>query len=204
MSQKQTIIYLVRHGESESNRNDLVSGGGNNPSLTRKGERQALDTKKQLNDINFHEVYSSDLKRASKTAEIVSGKVIHPAKQLKKLREKHFGSLEGTSAQNLDEDAEIRRNLPKSESWAYKHLYDIESDQELADRIISQIEELAIKHAGQTLLIGSHGTAIRVILMKLQDKHYKDMPKEKFRNGGYIKLIYINSSLIIVEVNGYN
>jgi broad specificity phosphatase PhoE len=198
----QTTIYLVRHGESEANRDHLVSGGGHNPELTKKGEKQAIGTKKKLSSINFHKVYSSDLKRAVKTAEIVSGKSIHPTKQLKNLREKHYGSYEGKPSNHLNKDMQARLTLPKSESWAYKHIEDMESDNDLADRLFKQIEELALKHMGQTILIGSHGTAIRVILMRLQDKQYKDMSKQ-IKNGGYIKLLYKDGSLFIDEVSGY-
>jgi broad specificity phosphatase PhoE len=63
-------IYVVRHGESVYNRDDVVSGQ-NNPKLTALGRQQANETKAKLAKIKFDEVYSSDLQRASDTAAII-------------------------------------------------------------------------------------------------------------------------------------
>jgi broad specificity phosphatase PhoE len=200
---QSTIIYLIRHGQSEHNRDDLISGHVD-PALTEVGVAQAMSTKQILKDVHIHEVYSSDLSRAVKTAEIVSGKTISPDNKLKSLREKNYGSLEGKSNHELAGDRKSRLSLPKSDSWAYKHVPDMESDEELADRLLNQIKELAEKHNGQTILIGSHGTAIRVVLMRLLDKHYNEMPKVSFKNGGYVKLVYSDREFSVEEVEGYS
>ena len=63
-------LYLVRHGQSEHNRDDIISGQVD-PSLTNQGIQDATKTKLKLSNVHFSDVYSSDLIRAYKTASII-------------------------------------------------------------------------------------------------------------------------------------
>jgi broad specificity phosphatase PhoE len=80
----------------------------------------------------------------------------------------------------------------------------MESDGEVAERLFRELTLIAKKHPGQTILVGSHGTAIRIILMQLLNKHYREMPEQSFHNGGFVKLLYEQDKFVIEEVNGYN
>ena len=62
-------VFMVRHGESETNRNGLWTGWLD-VSLTEKGREEALQVGKMLSKINFDKIYVSDLSRAKVTAEI--------------------------------------------------------------------------------------------------------------------------------------
>ena len=64
-------FYLVRHGESEGNREGLFRGRHDFP-LTPLGIKQAESVKRALNDINFDLIVSSPLKRAYDTARIIA------------------------------------------------------------------------------------------------------------------------------------
>jgi broad specificity phosphatase PhoE len=61
-------IYIVRHGETEENKQKIIQGHLDTQ-LNSTGEKQADLVAKALRDIPFDVCYSSDLKRAASTAE---------------------------------------------------------------------------------------------------------------------------------------
>jgi len=63
-------IYVVRHGETEENRQKIVQGHLDT-SLNSEGERQSDLLAKALKDVPFDACYSSDLRRAVETAKRV-------------------------------------------------------------------------------------------------------------------------------------
>jgi len=85
-------LYLIRHGESENN----VKGcwtGWQDVNLTDKGIDDAKSVKKHFEDVQFDRIYSSDLNRAIKTAEMAVPGCIYIKTEL--LREINVGSLSG-------------------------------------------------------------------------------------------------------------
>src|SRR3989339_1397072 len=89
-------LYLVRHGETEWNVQKIIQGHKDIP-LNQKGEKQARRLAKKLVKIKFGVVFSSDLLRAKRTAEIVVLEKKIAVKTTKTLRERHFGRFEGKS-----------------------------------------------------------------------------------------------------------
>jgi broad specificity phosphatase PhoE len=199
---KQTIIYLVRHGESESNKQRTI-GGHVDSALTEEGKKQAIQTRITLKDIRFDTVYSSDLKRAVHTAEILYGRPIPEAHKLYDLRERSFGSLEGKPEHHYQKGNLKRQKLTHEEGWAFKHVPDMESDHELSMRYIPVLEKIAQSNLGKTILIGAHGSAIRTTIMKLTGYTYKDFPAGSFGNGGYAELAYDkDKGFKVIQING--
>ncbi len=199
MNREPAIIYVVRHGESEYNRDGILSGQVD-PSLTDKGRRQARRTKQALKDVRFDMAYSSDLQRAAKTAEIIFGKPIHPSRQLVGLRERTFGSIDGKSEKTMDGVHEKMLAMSDQDSWQYKHVPDMESDAELSLRFVNELEKLAKNHPGEIILVGAHGGTARSMLMRLKKLAYKDFPRKSFQNGDYIKLTYDGKKLKVEDI----
>lgn len=65
-------IYLVRHGETDNNKNNIIQGSVVDMALNKKGEKQAQQGAARLKKIPFTAAFSSDLVRAKQTAEIIS------------------------------------------------------------------------------------------------------------------------------------
>jgi broad specificity phosphatase PhoE len=97
MSETKTIVLtVVRHGQTDANKKRLVQGFIDTP-LNEFGEKQAETAGKALKDVIFHQVYSSDLKRAHRTCQhileqnkvskISSSDIV----QDDRLREQNFG-----------------------------------------------------------------------------------------------------------------
>lgn len=195
-----THIFLVRHGEAEHNAKKLM-GGHTNFQLTEKGRRQAHEAKKKVADLKFDVVYSSPLDRAVHTVEIVGGRTVPEENKLPELRERNFGSWEGKPDQLLEAGIQYKLKAPRSEAWHHKYIDDMESDHELAERYTDALINLANKYPGQSILVGSHGGAIRVTIMKHSDNPRFTVPGS-INNGDIVELVYDGKELRVVSLNG--
>ncbi len=202
---KTCKLYVVRHGQSTHNR-DYITSGHVDPPLTELGITQANATKEQLADTVFDEVYSSDLKRAVQTAKIISGKAVPHRHRLVALRERDFGQYDGKSEKFLDELADSVRSkfnaLSEEEQWRFKYSPDIENDDALSQRIIGALEKVAQENAGKTILVVSHGGAIRTMLIKLQRLRTNSLPRGTISNTGFIELECCHKELRVVRIMG--
>lgn len=88
-------LFIVRHGETEYNLDRRMQGHLDIP-LNEAGEQQAKTLSSVLAKagVKFDQVYSSDLKRASQTAELITGNK-QPIKRIEDLRERNLGELQG-------------------------------------------------------------------------------------------------------------
>jgi broad specificity phosphatase PhoE len=197
---KPTIIYIVRHGLSEYNKAGIISGQVN-PQLAQEGREQAKKAKQALAHINFDEVYSSDLDRAVETVGIIYKKP-HTSRQLKDLRERSFGVIDGQPDHHLDNYHQIKMSLPPKERPHYKHAEGMESDHELASRYIEALNNIVLDHPGKTILIGSHGSAMRSVLLHIGWASHSELPPGSIDNTGYIKFLHNGQALIVDEVSG--
>ncbi len=198
-------IYLVRHGQSVGNRDDLMSGHTDHP-LTELGKAQAAATKEVLKDVSFDDVYSSDLRRAADTAGIIFGSPVPKDHQLAELRERNFGDLEGKpshhrAARDESQKAHVA-TLSDEERWRHKPAEDTESNHELSTRFIGALTQIATSSMGNTILVVAHGGCIRTTLIKLGYATQDELPGGSFKNAGYIVLDYDGSSFSIEKVSG--
>lgn len=87
-------IFLVRHGETEWNRQRRLQGRTDIP-LNDAGLAEARRAAKALRDVNFDRIFTSPLQRARKTAEILRGSREIPVTAEPLLIEVSFGVGEG-------------------------------------------------------------------------------------------------------------
>lgn len=185
-----TEIYLLRHGQTDANKNYIVQGRMDNP-INSKGEEQALLTGKYLKEsgINFDLVISSPLKRAFKTAELVNhGMVIaKPILIDRNLIERNFGDYDGKKI--TDDYYELTRNglIPN-----------METDEELESRAIDVLKKIADKHENKRMLIVTHSHLIKAILVRLIENFtYLDF----LHNCSLTKLTYEDGEFKIIDYN---
>ncbi len=93
----QTSFYLLRHGESEANLAGKAAGGGVDSLLTPKGESQARDLAEVIHNLAVKPsmIFTSPMKRARRTAEIVNEGLNLPLTIEEHLEEHHVGEWEG-------------------------------------------------------------------------------------------------------------
>ena len=94
-------VYIVRHGESETNVKGIWTGWLD-VNLTEQGKEDAKLAKEVLSGVKFDKVYSSDLKRAMQTASICAPDYEVETSAL--IREINVGTLAGKESNSLSEE----------------------------------------------------------------------------------------------------
>ena len=89
-----TTLHLVRHGETEWNRDGRIQGWADTP-LSERGHEQARELAATLGERSIGAIYSSDLRRAYETAEPLAQRVGLHVRTTPALRERNFGDNEG-------------------------------------------------------------------------------------------------------------
>ena len=161
-----TTLILVRHGESEWNRAGRIQGQVNSP-LTDLGISQARAISDYLSGIFLNqelEIYSSPLKRAIQTAEIIAKGIDHLSSEViieERLNDFNLGEISGTYgwdkvAEIFPEQAQLRLQDPMR-----FHPSGGESGAEFEARLRSLMEELM--GDDKTKLFVSHGIVNKFI-----------------------------------------
>src|SRR5947208_8271356 len=97
-----TTLLLARHGETDWNREGRWQGWAD-PPLNEAGRSQAHELAEQLRHVSFDAVYSSDLRRAHETAEIVAAPHGVPVVPDEGLREIDIGPWSGLTRAVIEE-----------------------------------------------------------------------------------------------------
>ena len=154
-----TTIYLARHAESDWNAENRFQGHMDRP-LTERGRAQAEALADELADKPLEAVFSSPLHRALDTAELVAARHDLPAIPVEALREVDVGGWAGLSRSEVEvrfPDA-FERWLAGGEGWENGETYD-----EMAERVLAAVRQIAGEHPESTVLIVSHGGPIRAL-----------------------------------------
>ena len=149
-----TELLLVRHGETDWNRECRFQGHAD-PPLNEAGREQARELADRLSGEDIAAVYTSDLLRARETAEILAAALDAEVVALRELRDlvEHVG----------DHDHAAQRHPEGAERWHRDgHGWDAgETYDQLGERIVAALREIASSHAGQRVLIVGHGGTVR-------------------------------------------
>jgi 2,3-bisphosphoglycerate-dependent phosphoglycerate mutase len=156
-----TRVVLVRHGETDWNRERRIQGQTDTP-LSALGRLQAQAIGQRLERDRFDAIYASDLARAWHTAQAI----VAAAQRLRsdaplaiaqpKLREMDFGEWEGKTS------AEIAVSHPEQHVFSKQRDPEFripggESFRDLYDRAVGCVTALAQSHAGGAICIVAHG-----------------------------------------------
>jgi broad specificity phosphatase PhoE len=161
-----TRFLLVRHGETELNREGRWQGGGSNPPLNEKGRLQARELARRLAGRPVAALYTSPQRRARETAVILGECLGLEPRQVEALHELDHGEWEGRT------QAEVLARWPE-EYRAYEAApWDTprpggESYEELGRRLWPVLEKLADRHRGEEIAVVTHGGPIRLVLSRV-------------------------------------
>ncbi|MBI2196766.1 histidine phosphatase family protein [Candidatus Daviesbacteria bacterium] len=191
-------LYLIRHGQTDWNAKGLTQGQTDIP-LNSEGIKQAQTLGESLKNIKFNAMFSSDLIRAKRTAEIIALERKLAIKTTEALRERWYGEQEGKNEQLLQKYYKAWATLSRKERAAFKPFPDYETNEELISRLIIFLREIAVAYPGKTILIVSHGGIIRAFLNHLSEEIYLD---GAISNMAYIKLESDGVDFFIKEMKG--
>lgn len=98
-----SIIYYVRHGQTEHNKNNILTGR-TDVSINEVGIEQAKQTAEALKDVQFDVLFCSPLLRAKQTASIVNAYHNLQVIEDKRLIERDYGNFTGKTTAEIDRD----------------------------------------------------------------------------------------------------
>ena len=154
-----TTIVLARHGETDWNRQGRFQGQSD-PPLNELGREQARQLAEQLSGERFAALYTSPLRRALETAQVVAARLGLSVEPIQELQEIDVGSWSGLTRDEVAGrfPAAYRRWLEFVAGWHDGETYD-----ELAERVVPAVLRLANRHPGDRVLVVTHGGPIRVL-----------------------------------------
>jgi broad specificity phosphatase PhoE len=182
-----TRILLARHGETDWNHIGRWQGHAD-PPLNELGRRQAVELAERLSQDGISAIYSSDLWRASETARVVGERLGLPVVEDAALREIDVGSWSG-----LTRDEVAERFPDGFARWQEGEIgHDGETREELTERVVGAVEGVANAHPGETVLVVTHGGAIRALR-----RHAAGDPGDAIGNCGTVALERVEGVLIV-------
>jgi len=192
-------IYIVRHGETDFNKNRIVQGSGVDSSLNELGRSQAAALYAAYQDVDFDLVVTSELVRTQQTAKafidagiphIIDGDV----------DEICWGIHEGKPG-----DSDMKQDYIKLMNEWRNENYDArieegESAQELADRLGRFLRKLKLRNEKKILVL-THGRSIRCLMCLVAGREIKHMDDYEHKNTGIYKVVQKGDKLEIVMSN---
>lgn len=151
----ETTLVLIRHGETEWNQTGRYQGHADSP-LTPRGMAQARAVAQALDGQKFDAFYSSDLGRAKRTATIIADKLGRRFLTDPRLREQHYGLMQGHDGKRARElDPGFFDSLSSGDAdYAPKGG---ESRRQRHDRAVEALSDIAGNHLEGTILVITHG-----------------------------------------------
>ncbi len=156
-----TRLYLLRHGSVDA---DGMFYGQLDVPLAPAGERQLQRAADALAGVELAAVFSSDLQRTVKGAEVVArphGLEVRPDAAF---REMHLGVLEGVPFLSARDRHPELANRRYQDMWDYRFPEGGENLQDLADRINPALDRLLAEHPDDTVALVAHNSPNRVII----------------------------------------
>lgn len=195
---EKTIIYLVRHGQSLGNIEKFFCGQYD-IDIAESGLYQAKLVADFLRDKEIDIIYSSDLIRAYKTAEITSILLNLPIIKNNGLREIDGGKWQKVLVKDLPIKFKDSYSLWSSNIGRSK-CDGGESVEEFRNRIFAEIKKIIDLNIGKTILIFTHGMAIRCFASLCLNYNLDQIKDLKVpTNCSTTTIIYSNNEFILKE-----
>lgn len=166
-------LHLIRHGETQWNRDQRVQGQCN-VGLNELGNQQSAELGKRLGDTHYDAIYSSSSLRTRETAWLAFPDRHEDIVFLDTLREIHLGPWEGRL------HAEIAVDDPESQHhfWHMPHLFEVDGAEtfyELQERAMQAMRGISREHYGQCVAVVSHGALIKSVLCFIDGLPMRDL-----------------------------
>ncbi len=165
------VLVLIRHGQSQWNLENKFTGWEDVP-LTDLGRDEARRSGRLLRDSSFDQAFTSNLKRAAHTLDIVLEENQHtpvPIESDEALNERHYGDLQGLNK------AETAEKFGAEQVHIWRRSYDVpppggESLADTAARTLPYFEAkiVPLVKDGKAILVVAHGNSLRSIVMDLE------------------------------------
>lgn len=170
-------LVLVRHGQSQWNLENKFTGWVD-VELSELGIEEAQKAGQSLKNYTFDIVFTSVLKRAIITADLITKEIGYKGDFIRNeaLNERHYGDLQGLNkdevgAQYGQEQLQIWRRSYDTPPPNGESLYD--TQKRVIPYYLSEIEPLL--KAGKNVLVVAHGNSLRSMIMHLENISKEDI-----------------------------
>lgn len=178
-----TVFALVRHGETDWNRERRIQGSSDIP-LNDTGREQARATGTLLASRRWTALVASPLSRAAETARLIGEHVGLGEPELEpRLAERDYGAAEGLTGAEIDVKFPDGAEVPGRESR-----------EAVADRVIAALHDLAARHPGEAVIVVAHGGVIRSVLESVAPGRHR----EPITNGSVHSFRHADGALELV------
>ena len=194
-------IYMVRHGETAWNTEKRVQGQ-TDTELNDCGRKLAIKTGEALRDIDFDIVYSSPLKRAYETAQLIIGNKECVINKDERIKEISLGSYEGMTC-----DFSAKTENPPEFLKFFKTPLEYKPDKngESIEIFIKRLESFLLEILynptlqDKTVLVVSHGAAIRGMLNYLKKNPIANFWKDGVHHNCAVTILNANMGDFTIE-----
>lgn len=193
-----TKFLLIRHGDTAWNVEEIFRGRAD-VELNETGIKQAELLAKYLTDERIVAIYSSPLKRALKTAEIIAASHHIDVKPAQELIDFDYGEWQGLSHNTVKE----KYQALYAEWLTNPHLVKVPKGESLDDareRVLGLISRVIIKHEGNVALL-SHRVVGKVLicaLLGLDSSHFWNI---RLDTCGITTFVYEKNRFILAQHN---
>ncbi len=167
-------LVLIRHGETDWNVEGRYQGQAD-PPLNARGRAQAQALVEPLRPLGLDVLYTSPLRRARQTAEVLATALHLPLHTDPRLMEIHQGAWQTRLR------AEIERQYPETFHRWQTAPWEVtppggESLRQVQQRVYAAVDAILARHPGQTIGLVTHRIPIALLLMR-----YDGLPPDAIR-----------------------
>lgn len=170
-----STLVLLRHGQSEWNKKNLFTGWVD-VDLSDEGVIEALRARDELKSYDFNFAFTSELKRAQKTAQLVLGDRKLSVISDKALNERNYGFLQGKNKNDIvklygqDQVLKWRRSFTARPEGG-------ESLKDTYDRVVPYyIKNIApLLKEDNRILVVAHGNSLRAMVMYIENLNEEEV-----------------------------
>ncbi len=198
METQRTRLYLARHGQVVYHG---VYNGQTDVDITPIGVQQMERLRDRLKEKNLQGVYSSDLRRTSKGAEIIAQPHGLTPESFPEFREMNFGRWQGLTY------AQVMERYPSDIPQWLKNVEEFripggESVKNMEERCLPKLRELIQRHPGGELVLVCHGALNRLILADALQLPMANLLRIEQEYGCLNIIDYMDSWTVVKLVNG--
>jgi probable phosphoglycerate mutase len=175
----RTQIIIVRHGQTQWNIRKIRQGHLDSE-LTDKGVAQARALGQRIARENFTALYSSDLGRALHTARMIAAVTGHEIVTDERLRERHLGVFQGLSGDEIKDKHPEEYRMHRTLGPEYV-IPGGESVRQQVARNVDCLDEIALKHPGEKVVVVTHGGVVSGLF-----RHALDIPLDAPRRFEFV------------------
>lgn len=166
-------LYIVRHGQTDYNKNELVQGRGIDAPLNLTGQAQGQALFSMYGNVDFEKIYTSTLQRTHQTIAGFIAKDL-PWQQLSGLDEMYYGSLEGKPIAGEGNTSVGAVRAKWNAGYCNVPLPEGESPENVRDR--QQVAlQVILESPEKLVLVAMHSRAMRILLCWMLDLDLKHM-----------------------------